>query len=388
MESDELSDSRREPCAFRAAGAAAGTDALPGAAAHPRPRADWTPPPYRPSPWLPGGHAQTIAARLLRDLRNFGTLGSVRTEADTDSFYVRERLETPDGDFVDLDHYAASPAESGGRTPTVVVLHGLEGCSRSGYVLEVCRALAERGIRSVALNFRSRSGEPNRLARSYHAGSTDDLALALDVLGRRRPGTPLGAVGFSLGGNVVLKFLGERGEEARGRLGAAVAVSVPFDLRLAAKRLEERGGRLYTWFFLRSLRRTCRLKADRYPELFDLEALLEARTVREFDNLVTAPLHGFRDAAHYYAECGSGRYLPSVRTPTLVLHSRDDPLVPAAGIPEDALRANPWIRAVLTGEGGHVGFVGGRTPRSPVFWAEETAADFLSWRLNPMERSR
>ncbi|HYW08578.1 MAG TPA: hypothetical protein VE913_16580, partial [Longimicrobium sp.] len=204
------------------------------------------PRPFRPAAWLPGAHAQTIAGRFLR--RGAGVE------------YRRERMTTPDGDFVDLD-FATVPraAEPPADAPLAVVVHGLEGSSRSTYVLETCRALWEVGIRSVALNFRSCSGEPNRAARFYHAGDTEDLAYVLARLRDRAP--TFGGVGFSLGGNVLLKYLGERGGESAVR--AAAAVSVPFDLMAGARHLERsRMGRFYTSVFLRSLQRKFSGKAE------------------------------------------------------------------------------------------------------------------------------
>lgn len=329
---------------------------------------------YRPVVWLRSGHAQTVGARLLRRLRH----------GDGDGRFRRERLETPDGDFLDLDWYRGGPSAG----PLVLVLHGLEGCSRSGYVLEACRALASEGLRSVALNFRSCSGEPNRLPRSYHAGATDDLALVLDHLARRRAeARPCGALGFSLGGNLLAKYLGEGDPPAQDGIAAAAAISVPFDLGLAAERMEGPAGRLYARFFLASLRRGLRRKAALCGRRIDVRRGLRARTIREFDERVTAPLHGFHGAAHYYAVCSSGSSLPAIRTPTLFLHARDDPVAPLAGAVTDAVAGNPALTAVFTDRGGHVGFVADG-PAGPHLWGEKQAARFLAARLStPSDRA-
>ncbi|HEX8432283.1 MAG TPA: alpha/beta fold hydrolase [Longimicrobium sp.] len=322
------------------------------------------PRPFRPAAWLPGAHAQTIAGRFLR--RGAGVE------------YRRERMTTPDGDFVDLD-FAVVPgaAEPPADAPLAVVVHGLEGSSRSTYVLETCHALWEVGIRSVALNFRSCSGEPNRAARFYHAGDTEDLAHVLGQLRDRAP--TFGAVGFSLGGNVLLKYLGERGGESA--VGAAVAVSVPFDLMAGARHLEgSRMGRFYSRVFLRSLRRKFSGKADRIGEIADAARMRAARSLREFDDAVTARLHGFRDVADYYGRSSSGQFIPAIRVPTLVVQAADDPFVPPAAIPRDAVLANPSVTGVFPERGGHVGFIGG-TPRAPEFWAEREAARFLAMHL-------
>ncbi|HEX2191032.1 MAG TPA: hydrolase, partial [Longimicrobiaceae bacterium] len=198
------------------------------------------------------------------------------------------------------------------------------------------------------------------------------------LLAERWPGAPLGAVGFSLGGNVLLKYLGECGDAALPR--AAVAVSVPFDLAAGAASLERGMGRLYTGRFLRTLRRKYRDKRELVGDVVDGARVLAARTFREFDDAATAPLHGFRDAAHYYAASSSAGYLHGIRVPTLLLHSADDPFLPAEAIPRAAARENPFITAAFTEHGGHVGFVAG-TPWAPEFWAEAEAARFLAARL-------
>ena len=301
--------------------------------------------------------------------------------------YRRERWETDDGDFLDLDFVDPAPGGAGSR-PLVVLLHGLEGGSESGYVLETARRLREAGLDAVALNFRSRGGEPNRRRRFYHSGETGDLALVLSRLRERRPAAPLGAVGFSLGGNVLLKYLGERGEAAGEVLDAAVAVSVPFRLAASARRMERGLGPLYAAFFLRSLRRSIREKVRRRGHDFDLGRLRRVRSLREFDDAFTAPVHGFRDARDYYRRSSSARFLPDVRVPTLLLQSRDDPFLPEAGLPEAAMRDNPFLLPALVTGGGHVGFVEGRVPWEPRFWAEREAARFVAAALGAGRRVR
>ncbi|MFQ5678712.1 MAG: YheT family hydrolase [Gemmatimonadota bacterium] len=337
-----------------------------------------TPLPFRRQPfqaawWVPGPHGQTLAARWLRRRLRFS--------------FRRERIETPDGDFLDLDEAAPAPTRALGRSdgheaaPMALLLHGLEGCSGSGYVLATCAALAERGIRAVAMNFRSRSGEPNRRPDSYHAGRTDDLAFVLGRLAARRPGAPLGAIGFSLGGNVLLKYLGQTGDDAPEELRAAVAISVPFDLSSSARALERGLGRLYGSYFLRSLKRGVRAKATLFPQALDSRRASAARTLREFDDAVTAPVHGFRSAADYYARASCAADIGAIRVPTLLLQSSDDPLVPWGSWPEAAVRENPWLVDGRTAKGGHVGFVSGTLPWRPVFWAEREASRFLAAHL-------
>jgi uncharacterized protein len=319
---------------------------------------------FRPAWWLPGAHAQTIGGRWLRSRQ--------RVEVR------RERLETPDGDFLDLElaGFHSLPADA----PLALVLHGLEGTARSGYMLALFRHLEERGVRAVGMNFRSCGGEMNRLPRSYHAGETGDLDHVLGVVRQRYAGVPLAAAGFSLGGNMLLKYLGERAEAARGVLRAAVTVSVPFDLRAGAENLERGMGRVYTRYFMRKLLRKTRLKRELLAASCDMPRVQRARTLREFDDLLTAPLHGFRDAEEYYASSSSAGYLPRIRVPTLLLHAVDDPFLPPAAIPHRAIRDNPALTERFTRSGGHVGFVAG-SPLTPLFWAEREAADFLAQRL-------
>lgn len=327
---------------------------------------------FHPAPGLGNPHVQTLAGKVLRP--------------ELDVRLHRERLETPDGDFIDLD-FAGWPGTEAGRRgrPLVAVLHGLEGTSRRRYMTSTYHALLEAGMLPVALNFRGCSGEPNRTPRAYHSGETDDLRFVLDVL-RARFTEPVGLIGYSLGGNVLLKFLGETGEAARGQVAAAVAVSVPFDLTAGAARLE-RGllGRIYSHYFLTKLRRKVREKRELLREVCDVEPALRSRTVRQFDDAFTAPVHGFRDAADYYTRSSSARLIARVRVPTLVLHSRDDPFLPESHIPEAALAENPAITAVLTERGGHVAFVGGSILR-PEFWAERALAEFLAGHLAPAVR--
>lgn len=319
--------------------------------------------PFRPSPWLRGPHFQTLGGKLLRP--------------SSPPPLERVRVDTPDGDFVDLD-LAPDP---GPDAPVVLILHGLEGSSRRAYVLHACRALLEKGVLPAGMNFRGCSGEPNRKARFYHSGETGDVRHVLGWLEQRFPGRSFGALGFSLGGNMLLKYLGEEGAEGSTKVDAAVTVSVPFDLAAGADRLEEGAmGSLYSHYFLRMLRRKLRQKEGLIPETVDVEEALEAPTLRTFDDAATAPLHGFRDAADYYRRSSSDEFLASVRVPTLLLQARDDPFLPESALPVEAIEANPHLVAGFTDQGGHVGFVEG-PPWAPRFWAEEEAARFLAHHL-------
>lgn len=315
--------------------------------------------PFVPAPGLANEHAQTIYASLVRP-----------THAPT---LRRERLEMPDGDFVDVDTFDGPRG-----APHVVALHGLEGSSQAGYVTAILRGAAERGWGATGLNFRSCSGEPNRLARSYHSGDIHDALLVLTKVRERITG-PLFAVGFSLGANVLCRLLEEQGESAP--VDAAASISAPYDLDACCRRIDGPGAfhRLYRERFLRTLKRKAREKLRRFPGAFDARALEAARSLRAFDDAVTAPLHGFRDAAHYYAEASSGPRLHAIRQPTLLLSAADDPMLKSPVIPPNA-SDNPQLSVVLTERGGHVGFVAGRAHR-PRFWAEAQALEFFAARM-------
>jgi predicted alpha/beta-fold hydrolase len=318
---------------------------------------------FRPPRWAAGPHAQTLMARVLRP--------------DGGPDVERERLTTPDGDFLDID-WGPDP---GPDAPIVLILHGLEGSSLRRYVRSVARALLVRGVRPVALNFRGCSGEPNRALRFYHSGETSDPSLVLAELRRRFPGRRLGAMGFSLGGNVLLKLMGEREDGGTGVLDAAAVMSVPYDLA-AGCRLLERSlmGRAYAAYFLRLLKRKVALKAPELAEAVDIRAARRAGTIWSFDDVVTAPLHGFRGAADYYARSSSACFLATVGVPTLLVHAMDDPFLPPDAIPVRDAQANPHLTLSLSPGGGHVGFVEG-TPWRPGFWADERVAAFIADRL-------
>jgi len=318
-------------------------------------------PRFEPPWWAPNPHAQTLAGKVLRRLED----RSLRTR----------RMELPDGDFVDL-HEEPDPQPAG--SPMVVLLHGLEGCSRANYVTTVARELVALRIRPIRLNFRGCSGEMNRLARFYHAGDTGDLDFVLRALRDEEPEAPIGAMGFSLGGNVLLKYLGERGRTNPADVACAVAVSVPFDLAAGARQLEGGGmGRFYTRYFLRKLRRKIHGKRQLLEPFMNTDRALGARSLREFDAVATARLHGFRDVSDYYERASSRQWLGDIRVPTLLLQAMDDPFQPLSARPAEVLRENPYLVDGFSDGGGHVGFVRG-TPWKPEFWAERQAARFLA----------
>ncbi len=312
---------------------------------------------FKPAWWCRGPHAQTLWPNLVRR----------RPQVPL----RRERLELPDGDFLDLDWTLNDEG------PIVLLLHGLEGSSRSQYARGLLAVLQVRGWRGVVLHFRGCSGEPNRLARGYHSGETGDLDWVIDRLREREPHTPIAAVGYSLGGNVLLKWLGEKGADAP--LQAAVAVSVPFILQEAADRFCRGFSRLYQWALLRSLKRGYRRKFTRLPSPLDVDPVRLSR-FWDFDHLVTAPLHGFESASHYYRVASSRQYLRHIAVPTLIVHAADDPFMSPAVVPH-ARELSPAIDLELYPAGGHVGFVGGKWPWRPRYWLEERIPTFLSEQL-------
>jgi predicted alpha/beta-fold hydrolase len=292
---------------------------------------------------------------------------------------VREVLETPDGDDLVLDHLDGPPG-----SPRLLLLHGLEGSSYSAYGQGLLAEARRRGWRGTAVNFRSCALDPLRLSRAlpnrrprlYHSGETSDFDFAVGTLSLREPGVRFVAAGVSLGGNVLLKWLGENPDQRR--IVRAAAISTPYDLAAGSRHLERLMGRLYVRGLLATLRRKALSVVKRFPEAaarIDVAAARRARTFREFDDAATAPLHGFASAEDYYARSSSIKYLGSIRTPTLCLSAEDDPFLPAAVLARARAAASPSVRFVTTRRGGHVGFVSSRSPR---YWAEKTVLDWLA----------
>ena len=310
---------------------------------------------FRPAWWLPGPHLQTLYPSLFR------TRSAPRL--------ARQRLELPDGDFVDLDW----TPRTGGMV--VLVLHGLEGNLESHYTGAILRVLAQQGYNAGLLYFRNCSGEPNRLPRSYHSGDTGDLDFAIRHIRQTFPDRDIAVIGYSLGGNVLLKWLGEQTDAAPAR--TAIAISVPFDLNSAALKLETGLSRIYQRHLLKKLTAAVLRKAPMHPPPFPLERLQELQTFRQFDNAITSPLNGFQDVDDYYEDSSCRQYLHNIRTPTLIIQSRDDPFLPPAALPsEDDL--GPAVTLELARHGGHVGFITGSNPLQPRYWLEQRILQHLS----------
>lgn len=305
---------------------------------------------YRAPAWLPGGNLQTLYQALI-----------ARRPLVT---YRRERWDTPDGDFIDLDW--ADPQDSGLRIEDckqilLVLFHGLEGSSNSHYSRSLMHAAVQRGWRGVVIHFRGCSGEINRLPRAYHSGDSAEIDWILRRLRTLHSGT-LFATGVSLGGNALLKWLGEQGTDALQIVHRAAAISAPVDLHAAGRALEQGFNMVYTNNFLTTMKRKSLDKLRAHPGLFDAEKLRATRTLREFDDLVTAPLHGFAGVDDYYTRASSKPLLTHIAVPTLLLNAINDPFLPGAALPA-ANALSPEVVAVFPETGGHVGFPGtwGRT---------------------------
>ncbi|MFL6672724.1 MAG: YheT family hydrolase [Massilia sp.] len=293
---------------------------------------------YRAPAWLPSGHLQTIYPAI-----------GIRKPAVA---YRRERWTAADGDFIDVDFVDGEPGK-----PLVVLFHGLEGSSDSHYARSLMAALAARGWSGAVPHFRGCSGEPNRAPRFYHSGDAHEIDWIVRRLRQRAPGK-FYAAGVSLGGNALLRWLGEAQHQA-GIVDAACSVSAPLDLARGGESLSSGFNMLYTRMFLQTLKPKCLAKLEHYPGLFDRDALLASRDLYAFDNVVTAPLHGYRDTDDYWDRASAKHILHDITVPTLVLNARNDPFLPGRHLPGSASDA---VRLEYPEQGGHVGFVVGPLP--------------------------
>ena len=316
---------------------------------------------YSPAWWIPGGHLQTLWGKLFRR----------QTPAPT----VVERWDTPDGDFIELHRLRADH-----QAPRVLLLHGLEGTVRSHYAQGLLNEAARRGWGADLLIFRSCGSEMNRTRRFYHSGETTDTAFVLERITREFPTAPLALAGVSLGGNVLLKFLGERGDDLPPQLKAAAAISVPFDLSRSARRINRGLSRLYQQFFIGSLRRKTQEKAALFPDIAPATGIAGIRTLEDFDNLITGPLHGFRDAQDYYQRSSSLPWLKRIKLNTLLLSAVDDPMLPSEVLDEvrEIASENPALHLEFVDKGGHAGFIAGSVPWRPFYYAEHRVGEFFA----------
>jgi predicted alpha/beta-fold hydrolase len=311
---------------------------------------------YRAPSWLPGGHLQTIHPALFRRVAHVTT----RTE----------RLELPDGDFVDLEWSGRS------RGRLAIISHGLEADFRTPYMQGMAAALIRRGWDVLVWNFRGCGEEPNRLPRMYHSGATEDLHAVVCHALECHPATAIDLIGFSLGGNLTLKYLGERAGDRSGRLHGAVAISVPCDLACSSHQLSLRTNRIYMQRFLRDLRSKVRLKDRMFPGQLDLAGLDRIRSFREFDDRFTAPIHGFRDAEDYWARNSSRQFLPRIDLPTLLINAVNDPFLGPGCYPRAEAAASACFHLETPETGGHVGFP--TFGKGGEYWSETRGAGFLA----------
>ena len=318
-------------------------------------------PDYRP-PWpFTNAHVNTVYPTLLRP-------------APTIHPASTERIDTPDGDFLDLDWCRADTGTDSPTRGVAVISHGLEGNARKKYPLGMARALTRQGWDAVCWNFRGCSGEPNRTLRFYHSGETGDLAHVLRHALAKGYGRAA-LVGFSIGGNQILRYLGAQADAVPAEVAAAVAVAPPVDLTTSVHVLERLRNKPYIEYFLISLRRKIREKAQRFPDRLDPSGLKGAHTFHAFDERYTAPIFGFAGARDYYAKASSLPVLGNIRVPTLVLSAKDDPFLSPECFPVAQARANPQLYLETPAFGGHVGFV--RTGNGNVYWSEERAAALI-----------
>lgn len=306
---------------------------------------------YRAPAFLRGGHLQTIHPAVCRRVPFITTR--------------RERLELPDGDFLDLDW----AGQGSGRL--AILSHGLEANSKATYIQGMAGALHRRGWDVLAWNYRGCSGEPNRLLKFYHSGASDDLHHVVRHALATHPAARIDLVGFSLGGNLTLKYLGER--ETDPRLHRAAAFSVPCDLACSSIRLSAPANRLYMDRFLRCLRAKLVAKQPRFPDDIDLAGIGRVRNFRQFDDRYTAPLHGFRDAADYWARSSSRPFLPRITVPSLLVNAANDPFLGPGCYPREEAGASELFHLEIPDDGGHCGFSSGGSET----WAEQRAAEFL-----------
>ncbi len=312
---------------------------------------------FKPAWWLRNPHLQTMWPVFMRP----------RLAVETRI----ERFDLPDGDFTDIVWVNEKMREQ----KIVVMLHGLAGSIESQYIRGLMQQCIKHDWCAVLLHFRGCSGRPNRLPRNYHSGDSDDLAYFVSTLARQYPNAILTGVGFSLGGNVLLKWLGETG--TRNPLEAAVAVSVPFDLHKAAYRVNHGFSRIYQWRILRDIRNKLLEKYNTVQPPVDIETLKQINNFYDFDNTLTAPLHGFRNAFDYYSKTSSRQFLKKIRVPTLIIQAADDPLF-STDLVVYPHELSSSVLLEYSPQGGHVGFISGNNPLKPIYWLEQRIPEYLS----------
>ncbi len=320
-------------------------------------------PGYTPVHLFRNGHVHTVYPALFRPVPH--------TDPD------RERIDTPDGDFLDIDWHMSRRSD---KRTAGVISHGLEGNSRKKYPLGMARHLTRLGMDAGCMNFRGCSGTPNRLPRLYHSGVTDDLDTVIHHVIRQGYENVF-LVGFSMGGNQLLKYLGEDPGQVPCQVRAACSFSVPCDLSASSARLDSTVSRIYVMHFMRSLRAKIRLKAKMFPGIFDAKGLNITWSFHDFDNRYTAPLNGFRDAEDYYARASCLQFLKNIRVPSLLVQAGDDPFLTPSCFPLEQASKNDHLFLEIPEYGGHVGF---HLPnRENIYWSEYRAGEFLLEKKQP-----
>ncbi len=312
---------------------------------------------YEPPRLLTNGHLQTILPALFR----------IVTAVE----YEREKIDTDDGDFLDLDWAKTNSSR------LVVISHGLESSASKSYVKGMARAMNIAGWDALAWNFRGCSGKLNRLPRAYHSGATEDLDAVVRHALKLGRYNDIALIGFSLGGNLTLKFIGEKGNRLDARIVSAVVFSVPLDLAASSRQISN--SKIYNERFLASLREKIRAKAAQFPNEIDIEKLSRIRTLWEFDDTYTAPMHGFKNAEDYYRRCSSKFFLKTIAVPTLIVNALNDPFLPKECFPFNDIQPlkNVWFETPKYG--GHIGFM----RKGSGYWSESRTAEFLTqWMLN------
>lgn len=321
---------------------------------------------FSPAWWLRGRHAQTIYVGLVR--KKLGHIGAPKMR--------HERWDTPDNDFLDMLFLDGAPDK-----PVVILFHGMEGSHRSYYIPGYARQFERLGWTFIVMFFRSCGFDMNRTSKLYHLGATEDPEYVLHRLRDRYPNQPRFSIGISLGGNVLSKWMGSQGDEARALLDAAVVISPPFDPVATAPTFHKLLWGFYAWHFVRTLKPKALDVASRFPGLLNEEEVRKAHDFYTFDDAVTAKLNGFENAVDYWGKTACGQFLEGIRVPTLLIASRDDQFVLPECLPDEVANNSPHLYPLFTDKGGHVAFVYGALPWRARYWYEEQSIRFFKARL-------
>ncbi len=314
---------------------------------------------FKPAWWCRGRHFQTIYGGLFRSNPKLPLR--------------RERLETPDGDFLNLDRLDGPQ-----NSPVLIVLHGLGSSANVPYIHSLLREAHEAGWRAIAINARGSNGELNRLKQMNHGGKTEDLDFVLSHLIKTEHPEKIYLVGYSLGGNIILKWLGEKGSLIPKEVKKAAAVSVPYDLSRAAHNLDHGfNQKIYARLLLKRLRKQALEKEKQYPGILDIEKVKHAHTFQVFDREVTARLNGFKDEYDYWTKSSAVNYLDGIKIPVLLIHAANDPFLPKQDLPLEKIKQSGYLKLLLTSDGGHLGFVSGKIPFHQNRWLEHAIFKFF-----------